>query len=66
MAASICWILTPIGTPHQRLMVLKDLGLAAQIVSATLALGFDQVENAIRLGDEGLFLHSRRPGDSDC
>ena len=50
--------LTPIETPHQRLMVLKDLGLAAQIISATLALGFDQVENAIRLGDEGLFLHS--------
>jgi hypothetical protein len=50
--------LTPIETPHHRLMVLKDLGLAAQIISATLALAFDQVENAIRLGDENLFLHS--------
>jgi hypothetical protein len=47
-----------IETPHERLMVLKDLGLAAQIIGATLAFGFDQVENTVRLGDEGLFLHT--------
>jgi hypothetical protein len=45
-------------TPHQRIEVLKNLGLTAQIVGASIALGFDQVENAIRLGSEGLFVHA--------
>ena len=50
--------LPQIDTPHQRLMLLKDLGQAAQIIGATLAIGFDQVENTVRLGDEKLFLHA--------
>lgn len=50
--------LDEIKTSHQRIDVLRQLGLAAQIVGATLALGFDQVENAVRLGSEGLFVHT--------
>jgi hypothetical protein len=45
-------------SPHQKIDVLRQLGLTAQIVGASLALGFDQVENAVRLGSEGLFVHS--------
>jgi hypothetical protein len=45
-------------TPYQRIEVLKNLGLTAQIVGAGIMLGFDQVENAIRLGSEGLFIHA--------
>ncbi|MFZ4072008.1 MAG: ATP-binding protein [Caulobacterales bacterium] len=47
-----------VATPHQKIEVLRQLGLAAQIVGASLALGFDQVENAVRLGSEGLFVHA--------
>ena len=48
----------PVDTPVDRLMMLKDLGMTAQIVGASLAIGFDQVENAVRLGDENLFVHA--------
>jgi hypothetical protein len=37
---------------------LLNLGLAARIVGASLALGFDQVENTVRLGSEDLFVHT--------
>lgn len=50
--------LPKIKTQHQRLGVLKDLGLTAQSVGASLAIGFDQVENAVRLGSEDLFVHT--------
>ena len=50
--------LSPVETPHQRLMILKDLGLAAEIGGACLAFGFDQVENAVQLGNEDLFRHA--------
>jgi len=42
----------------QRIEIIMMLGLTAQIVQAGLALGFDQVENAVRLGSEGLFVHT--------
>ncbi len=47
-----------IKSPHQKIDLLRQLGLTAQIVGASLALGFDQVENAVRLGSEGLFVHA--------
>src|SRR5262249_19666684 len=47
--------LRPIKNSDERIAILRDLGLAAQIVGASLVLGLDQVENAVRLGDEGLF-----------
>jgi hypothetical protein len=50
--------LEKIETPHQRLMVLKDLALAAQIAGACLVIGFDQVESTVRLGSEDLFVHT--------
>ncbi|MBX2800637.1 MAG: ATP-binding protein [Myxococcales bacterium] len=50
--------LIPAETPIDRIMVIKDLGMTAQIVGASLAIGFDQVENAVRLGDENLFVHA--------
>jgi hypothetical protein len=50
--------LNEVTTPHHRIDVLKNLGLTAQIAGACIALGFDQVENAVRLGSEGLFVHS--------
>lgn len=50
--------LPKIKTGHQRLEVLKDLGLTARLVGASLAIGFDQVENAVRLGSEDLFVHT--------
>ena len=50
--------LPKIKNQHQRLEVLKDLGLAARLVGASLAIGFDQVENAVRLGNEDLFVHT--------
>ncbi len=50
--------LDEIKSPHQKIDVLRKLGLTAQIVGASLALGFDQVENAVRLGSEGLFVHA--------
>ena len=50
--------LDEIKKAHQRIEVLHQLGLAAQIVGASLALGFDQVENAVRLGSEDLFVHA--------
>ena len=50
--------LPKIKNQHQRLEVLKDLGLATRLVGASLAIGFDQVENAVRLGNEDLFVHT--------
>lgn len=50
--------LDEVNKPHQKIEVLRQLGLTAQIVGASLALGFDQVENAVRLGSEGLFVHA--------
>jgi hypothetical protein len=50
--------LDELPTPTDRLGVLVNLGLAAQIVGASLTLGFDQVENTVRLGSEGLFVHT--------
>jgi Helicase HerA, central domain len=50
--------LDDLRTPTDRLRILENLGLAAQIVGASLALGFDQVENTIRLGSEDLFVHT--------
>ncbi len=47
-----------VDTPVDRIMVLKDLGMTAQLVGASLAIGFDQVENAVRLGSENLFVHA--------
>ena len=47
-----------VDTPVDRIMVIKDLGMTAQIVGASLAIGFDQVENAVRLGSENLFVHA--------
>src|SRR5215813_1773904 len=47
-----------ITTPSQRIEVFHNLALTAQIVGAGIALGFDQVENAVRLGSEGLFVHA--------
>jgi hypothetical protein len=41
-----------------RIEIIIMLGLTAQIVHACLVLGFDQVENTIRLGSEGLFVHT--------
>jgi len=40
--------LSKIERPEDRIRVIADLGLTAQIVGASLALGFDQVENAAR------------------
>jgi hypothetical protein len=50
--------LDEITTSHHRIDLLTNLGLTAQIVSAGIALGFDQVENAARLGSENLFVHT--------
>lgn len=50
--------LRPINNSGHRMAILRDLGLAAQIIGASLVLGFDQVENTVRLGDEGLFAHA--------
>jgi hypothetical protein len=50
--------LNKIEKSDDRVRVIADLGLTAQMVGASLALGFDQVENAARLGDEGLFAHA--------
>lgn len=50
--------LPEIKVSNQRIGVLRDLGLSAQIVHASLALGFDQVENTVRLGSEDLFTHA--------
>lgn len=50
--------LDDVSKPHQKIEVLRHMGLTAQIVGASLALGFDQVENAVRLGSEGLFVHA--------
>jgi hypothetical protein len=50
--------LDELPTPTDRLNMLVNLGLAAQIVGASLTLGFDQVENTIRLGSEDLFVHT--------
>ncbi len=50
--------LPPVQTAHQRMDVLRYLGLTAQMVGASLAMGFDQVENTIRLGSEALFVHA--------
>ena len=47
-----------VDTPVDRIMVIKDLGMTAQLVGASLAIGFDQVENAVRLGSENLFVHA--------
>lgn len=47
-----------VDTPVDRIMVIKDLGMTAQMVGASLAIGFDQVENAVRLGSENLFVHA--------
>ena len=38
--------------------IIRELGLAAQIVGASLVIGFDQVENAVRLGSEDLYVHT--------
>lgn len=50
--------LDKIKTAHNRLDVLKHFGLTAQIVGASLVIGFDQVENAVRLGNEELYVHT--------
>lgn len=50
--------LEPIQTDDQRISLLKDFGLTAQMAGACIAIGFDQVENAVRLGDENLFIHT--------
>jgi hypothetical protein len=50
--------LSKVDKPEDRIRVIADLGLTAQMVGASLALGFDQVENAARLGDEELFTHA--------
>jgi hypothetical protein len=39
-------------TAHERIDILNDLALTAQIVGASIALGFDQVENTLRLGSQ--------------
>ena len=41
-------------TPHKRIDMLKSLALSAQIVGAGLVFGFDQIENAVRLGSEAV------------
>ncbi|MFT4080308.1 ATP-binding protein [Rhodomicrobium sp.] len=38
--------------------IIRELGLAAQIVGASVVIGFDQVENAVRLGSEDLYVHT--------
>jgi hypothetical protein len=53
-----CLDLEKIKTAHNRLELLKNFGLTAQIVGASLAIGFDQVENAVRLGSEELYVHT--------
>ena len=45
-------------TAHERIDILNDLALTAQIVGASIALGFDQVENTLRLGSRKLFVHA--------
>ena len=50
--------LNKIEKPDDCIRVIADLGLTAQMVGGSLALGFDQVENAAKLGDEGLFAHA--------
>jgi hypothetical protein len=50
--------LAPVQTPGQQIGLLREFGLAVQIAGGSLAIGFDQVENFVRLGDEGLFTHA--------
>jgi hypothetical protein len=45
-------------TAHERIDILNNLALTAQIVGASIALGFDQVENTLRLGSRRLFVHA--------
>lgn len=51
-------LLTSITTGEQRIGIIRDLSGLAQLVRGCLVLGFDQVENIVRLGDEGLFVHA--------
>ena len=46
------------ATAHERIDILNNLALTAQIVGASIALGFDQVENTLRLGSRKLFVHA--------
>lgn len=48
----------PITTASQRIEIIRSLGRLAQLVRGSLVLGFDQVENTTRMGDEGLFVHA--------
>jgi hypothetical protein len=53
-------VLIPLGLPaistaDQRFALLRDVGHAAEVVGAALAIGLDQVEHVPKLGDEGLF-----------
>ncbi|MFG1431015.1 DUF87 domain-containing protein [Xanthobacter sp. V2C-8] len=50
--------LPPIATASQRIDAIRSLSRLAQLVHGSLVLGFDQVENTTRLGDEGLFVHA--------
>ncbi len=50
--------LDEIKRPHERIELLRHLALVAQIVGAAVVFAFDQVENAVRLGSEGLFVHA--------
>lgn len=51
-------LLVPVTTAKQRIEIIRNLGGLAQLVRGCLVLGFDQVENTVRLGDEGLFVHA--------
>jgi hypothetical protein len=50
--------LREIKKPTEQMELLRQFGLAVQIAGGSFAIGFDQVENAVRLGDEGLFANA--------
>ena len=43
---------------YHRIDVLVNLGRAARVVGACIALAFDQVENMVRLADRDIFIHA--------
>ncbi|MGP0061443.1 MAG: helicase HerA domain-containing protein [Beijerinckiaceae bacterium] len=50
--------LPEIRTPDQRIGIIRELGLVAQIVHGSFIFCFDQVENTVRLASEDLYVHT--------